>query len=129
MKCADLLREVADLVGGDRNDQHGDKHANFHNIAGLWTAYLEAKNVDCRLTPEDVALMMVLLKVARTRTGCYNKDDFTDMCGYASIAYELADLAEARAEGCGVGGLTGLHLKPQPKIVIDSDDFDAGPGG
>jgi hypothetical protein len=35
--------------------------------------------------------MMVLLKVARTRTGCYNKDDFTDMCGYASIAYELAD--------------------------------------
>jgi hypothetical protein len=32
MKCADLLREVADLVGGDRNDQHGDKHANAPSL-------------------------------------------------------------------------------------------------
>lgn len=94
MKCADLLKEVAKLVGGDRNDQHGDKHDNFANIARLWTSFMRAKSVDVTISAEDVALMMVLLKVARTKTGCYNKDDYADMVGYGSIAYELADNAQ-----------------------------------
>jgi hypothetical protein len=92
MKCADILNEAATLVGGARNDQHGDKHDNFINIARYWTAHLHAKGLIVgSLDAEDVALMMVLLKVARTKTGCFNKDDYLDLCGYGGIAYELAD--------------------------------------
>jgi hypothetical protein len=33
---------------------------------------------------------LVLMKVARTRTGAHNLDDYLDACGYAGIAAELA---------------------------------------
>ena len=33
---------------------------------------------------------MVLLKVARTKTGSLNRDDFVDMVGYAGLAGEIA---------------------------------------
>ena len=39
--------------------------------------------------------MMVLLKVARTKTGAHNPDDYIDMTGYAAIAAELADREHA----------------------------------
>jgi hypothetical protein len=90
--CAQILLEAADLIDGQRNDQHGDKNANFTNIARLWSAYLGVE-----VSPEDVAFLMVLLKMARRWTGCFNRDDYLDLCGYAGIGYELA-LAEAEAE-------------------------------
>ena len=58
---------------------------NHENIARLWSAYL-----DTLVAPSDVALMMALAKIARTKTGELNPDDFIDMAGYAGIAGELA---------------------------------------
>jgi len=39
--------------------------------------------------------VLVLLKVARTKTGAHNPDDYIDMTGYAAIAAELADREHA----------------------------------
>ena len=91
MKCSDILTEVAGLVSGDRESQHGPKLENHQNIADLWSEYLGISNIDLKLTALDVALMMVLLKVARTRTGKHNLDDYKDMAGYAAIAGEIAE--------------------------------------
>ena len=55
------------------------------NIAALWSAYLGMP-----ITARDAALMMVLLKVARTKTGAFNLDDYVDAAGYAGIAAEVA---------------------------------------
>ena len=42
------------------------------------------------ITAEDVALMMVLLKISRHTQGTKNNlDNFIDMCGYAAIAGEI----------------------------------------
>lgn len=80
-----ILNRAIDLVDGDRQDTHGEKEENFQNIAVLWSAYL---GMD--LIPQDVANMMVLLKVARTKTGKFNIDDYVDMAGYAGCGAELA---------------------------------------
>lgn len=92
MKCVDILNEAANLVGGDRAAQHGPKLQNHQNIADLWNGYLASKFlVKVELTPLDVTLMMVLLKIARTKSGAHNLDDYKDMAGYSAIAGEIAD--------------------------------------
>lgn len=89
MKATDILDKAGSLVGGDRAEQHGDKHRNFANIAALWNAYLQPKNgalIDAR----DVGYMMALLKIARTQSGAYNVDDDIDAVGYIACAGEIA---------------------------------------
>jgi hypothetical protein len=83
------LETVTGLVGGDRQKTHGDKLANHANIARLQNAFL-ANRIDpiAPLSASEVALMMVLLKVARTQLGQHNADDFVDMAGYAAVAGE-----------------------------------------
>jgi hypothetical protein len=81
--AGEVLNGVAELVGGDRAKTHGDKLTNHQNIARLWSAFLQVN-----ITADQVALMMVLLKVARTQHGGLNHDDYADMAGYAAVAAE-----------------------------------------
>lgn len=85
MKNSDILNIASQLVNNDRNDQHGDMTTNHINIAKLWSAY---KGVE--FTAHDVAIMMALLKIARTKIGKVNPDDYVDACGYLGIAGEIA---------------------------------------
>lgn len=89
MKAHDFCLIAANLVSGDREATHGNKIDNHQNIANLWNAYLRLEN---KISAKDVALMMGLLKIARTQTGTYNKDDFIDLAGYAGCAGEIAAL-------------------------------------
>lgn len=75
---------ASSLVGGDRAAAHGDKVENHQHIAALWSAY-----TGYRITCDQVAVMMVLLKIARTKTGTLNHDDYVDMAGYAGVAGEI----------------------------------------
>jgi hypothetical protein len=86
-KAHEIISTAADLVGGNRQATHGDKVQTHQNIADLWSAYLGVK-----INPLQVALMMVLLKVARTKAGSLNLDDFVDAAGYAGVAAEIAQL-------------------------------------
>ena len=83
---------AAGLVSGDRAAQHGDKLENHRDIAALWNAYLGWRLPEgATLTPQDVALMMALLKIARTKAGGHNADDYVDLAGYAGVAGEIAE--------------------------------------
>lgn len=84
-----VLDDAGVLITGARAQQHGDAYDNHSNIAAAWNAYLSPR-FDGELTSMDVALMMALLKIARTKTGDLNRDDYVDLCGYASLAYMLA---------------------------------------
>ena len=85
MKNNDILTIASQLVNSDRNDQHGDITENHINIAKLWSAY---KGVE--FTAHEVAIMMTLLKIARTKLGQVNPDDYIDASGYIGIAGEIA---------------------------------------
>lgn len=84
LTTAEVLDRAKTLTSGDRAEQHGDKLDNHQNIADLWSAYLGQM-----VTPHDVAICMVLLKIARTKSGKFNDDDYVDMVGYGAIAGEL----------------------------------------
>lgn len=84
----DLMTEALDkakeLVTGERQKDYGTPDESFGRIAALWTDYLDVK-----ITAEDAAVMMALLKIARLRGGRKTPDTYHDLIGYAAIAYAL----------------------------------------
>ena len=93
MTKEEILRQAKELITGDRNDTHGDAYRNHAEIAEFWNIFLDKKlQPMASITAEDVALMMVLLKISRNTQGKKsNIDNFIDMCGYAAIAGEIND--------------------------------------
>ena len=95
MKAHEFAGKAAELLSGDRQRTHGDKRTNHQNIAALWNAYLSRRpDPTTPLSAREVALMMALLKIARTLAGAHNADDYMDLIGYGAIAGELADQDE-----------------------------------
>lgn len=86
MKAVEILNDAAAMVDGPRAEQHGDMQTNFTNIARLWSAYLGQS-----LSETDAAMMLALMKIARTKSGTVNEDDYTDACGYIGIAAQVRD--------------------------------------
>ena len=84
MKSNQVLNQASVLVKGQREKDYGDKTENHNNIARLWSAYLDVK-----VEAHDVAIMMALLKMARTKLGAVSKDTYIDMSAYSSIAGEI----------------------------------------
>lgn len=64
------------LIDGDRQKEYGNTDESFTRIAGLWSAYLGVT-----VNKFDVAKMMILLKVSRSK---YNNhlDSLVDCVGY-----------------------------------------------
>ena len=93
MTKEEILKKAKELITGDRNDTHGDAYRNHAEIAEFWNIFLDKKlKPMANITAEDVALMMVLMKISRNSQGKKSKiDNFIDMCGYAAIAGEIND--------------------------------------
>ena len=82
-----FLQKAHKLIHKDRNDSYGEPIDNFERIAMGWNIIVN----DGKITPEKVALMMVWLKISRLVKTPNDVDGYTDICGYASIAGELAN--------------------------------------
>lgn len=84
MKAEEILQTAAGLIAGDRNEAHGDRHVCFDRIAAYWSLHLGRQ-----LSREDVAVMMALLKIARSQSGQKVVDHYIDGAGYLALAGEL----------------------------------------
>ena len=84
MITKECLSQAITLSANDRQKDYGDKVDNHNNIARLWSAYL-----DTDIKAHDVAIMMALLKMARTKLGAVSKDTYIDMSAYSAIAGEI----------------------------------------
>lgn len=92
-----ILQTAEELIHGDRAKEYGPPLLNHERIATLWSAYLQHE-----VTASDVATMMILLKVARLKTGHGTRDTWIDIAGYAGLL-ELIDTAEkARAKALDI---------------------------
>lgn len=85
MKRAEVLDAAKALVTKDRADQHGDMENNFTTIAEYWSTHL-----GFQVLPQDVGIMMALLKIARMKSNVVYKDNYEDGCGYLACAGEIA---------------------------------------
>jgi hypothetical protein len=84
MNRGEILQEAQRLTAKDRQKIYGDPRTNHCRIADLWTIYLEHE-----ITPQQVAICMALVKVARLME-TETEDSFIDLAAYASIAGEIA---------------------------------------
>jgi hypothetical protein len=84
----EALREAARIISGERDKQYGKPEDNFKRIAKIWSVTLGIE-----ITNEDVAMMMVGLKVARyaSKSG-FQPDTWVDIAGYAACGYEVGNL-------------------------------------
>lgn len=93
MNAKAICEKAASLVSGDREKTHGNKTENHQNIADQWNAYL-GNQLTSPITPRQACLMMALLKIARTKCGAFNSDDYVDLAGYAGCSGEIASLEQ-----------------------------------
>jgi len=85
---ADILNAAEQCVNGSRDDEYGNPEDNFQTIARFWTAYLGNRHTTI-IGPEDVAAMMVLMKIARISNGAPKADNWVDLAGYAACGGEI----------------------------------------
>ena len=106
-KTKEFLEKANTLIAGDREKDYGDKVHNHKNIARLWSAYK-----DIEITAHDVAVMMVLLKIASTKLGEISEDTYIDMSAYSAIAGEIKfKEPKKESEGERRGRETWEHVK------------------
>lgn len=78
-----VLVEADQIVNGNRDQQYGEPENNFGLISRLWSGYLAVE-----VQPHDVAVMMMLLKVARIRNAPGKVDHWIDIAGYAACGFD-----------------------------------------
>ena len=106
MNRAEILKKAEQCVNGGREQDYGSPENNFKNIAEFWTIY---KGVS--FTPIDVAMMMALMKIARTMKYGGTDDSYVDLAGYAACGGELlGKIRSTITMGSGMSGITvGLN--------------------
>lgn len=85
MNREQLLDECKEIITKHRQSAYGTPEDNFGCIAMLWSAYLGIE-----LKSYDVANLMILLKVARSKNSPHKVDSWLDMAGYAACGCEVA---------------------------------------
>ena len=88
-KRSNILYEAESIVNGERNSAYGNPVDNFRKIAALLSSYTGHD-----YSAHDVAIMMILLKVARTQSGTGSMDNYIDIAGYAACAGEIYKIME-----------------------------------
>ena len=80
-----VLAAALAAVNGERNQSYDEPEDNFGRTAQLWSAYLTVE-----VTAIDVAVLMVLLKVARLMHTPGHVDSWVDIAGYAACGADVS---------------------------------------
>ena len=80
-----FLKHVANVVA-ERSTQYGDAAGNMAAIAARWSATLVHE-----ITPAQVVLCLLDLKLARLAHDPTHEDSAVDVCGYAALLREMTE--------------------------------------
>ena len=124
MRKAETLKQSIDIITGQREEDYGDAHKNFSNVAGLWSIVLGTK-----VQPWQVAVMLLQLKVARIIKTPTHDDSWIDAAGYIGLGAELATekMADWELYGCQLDETSGDFAVGDS--VSTMDEYDALPVG
>ena len=97
MTHAFILLEKAALVLANRKKSYGEPTALLENVAKRWSLTLGTS-----ITPNQVAMCLIDLKIARLNADPKHKDSVIDLAGYAAILNEIIyDMEETEHERIG----------------------------
>lgn len=80
---AAMLKHVADILA-DRSKTYGDPRQSMSAIAARWSLTFGHP-----VTPAQVVLCMMDLKLARLRCDPTHQDSMIDLIGYATVLHEV----------------------------------------
>ena len=83
-----FLKHVANIIA-ERSTQYGDVAGNMAAIAARWSATLGHE-----ISPSQVLLCLLDLKLARLAHDPSHEDSVVDICGYAALLAEIAKTPE-----------------------------------
>ena len=83
--AAMFLKHVAQVVA-ERSAQYGDATGNMAAIAARWSGTLGHE-----ISPAQVVLCLLDLKLARLAHDPTHEDSAVDVCGYAALLRELTE--------------------------------------
>lgn len=86
MSASTILIRANDLIHGQRADDYGKAIDNFTRIARRWSEHL---NVE--VTPEQVCLCMIELKLCRLIHTPDHEDSWIDIAGYVGCKGKIDD--------------------------------------
>jgi hypothetical protein len=115
-----LLLEAMEITHKDRNANYGNPEDSFKQIAELWSAYKKV-----HFSSEDVAIMSMLIKVARLSKNPGHKDSAVDIAGYAAC---LGDIQENTNWNKARAGNQQSQLQSPRSAVIDAPGPVLGTG-
>ncbi|AMO44024.1 phosphofructokinase [Mycobacterium phage Bactobuster] len=81
-----ILTTAEEIINGQRAQDYGDAKENHIRIANLWNTYLQKPDL---ISHDDVAVMMILLKIARFMENGYHHDTVVDIAGYAGVLEKM----------------------------------------
>jgi len=84
MSAAAMLRQAADILA-DRGKTYGNAREAMATIAARWSLTLGQP-----VTPAQVVLCMMDLKLARLRRDPTHQDSMVDLIGYVSVLHEVS---------------------------------------
>lgn len=79
-----ILKQADDLINGERAGEYGPYSASAERIATRWSDICKVK-----ITPAQVTLMMIELKVARLINTPNHEDSWRDIAGYVGCWEKL----------------------------------------
>ena len=85
MNRTQILAEASRLTNGNRDKAYGEPLINHQRIAAIWTVILGIE-----IRPDQVALCMVGVKLARLVETPIHEDSNIDGAAYFAIAGEIA---------------------------------------
>lgn len=85
MNRGEILDEAHRLTHGERDKNYGTPYTNHKRIADIWSVILGQE-----ITPAQVALCMVGVKIARLVETPDHLDSFVDGAAYFAISGELS---------------------------------------
>ena len=88
-----IITQAAAIVEGARQLNYGSPEDNFARIAALWEAYLLNRKEQKLfiIDAHDVAMMMVLMKIARLMNTPDHWDSIKDGIGYFTCMASFVD--------------------------------------
>lgn len=84
-----ILEEALSVVTGPRAAAYGDARVNWGR-----TAEIASSIIGKDLTPEELVLILVAVKLARLHTTGNHRDSIVDLAGYAQILAYVAGVDE-----------------------------------
>ncbi len=85
-----ILLQAEKITNGQRQKDYGNAKSNHDRIAALWTAFLQGRrHPDSPLAADEVAIMMILMKLARLMWSPGHQDTLVDVAGYANVISKM----------------------------------------